>query len=188
MRKITLGILVLILTIVMVGCGDSLVENELSNNNEVENNAESNNDVVENTDNNEAADNEETNNNEGNADAGDSGDATEGFEDLIAYLDAMELEPGEATPAEEGIPESLGAEKGILLPIGDIEVQFFIYNEDSESFDQDQYDEAQEEGTVTFDAAGEDFTIPMLMNGDLGMANYEDHYMKEELVEAFTNF
>lgn len=180
MRKITLGIFVLILSIVMVGCGDSLVENELSNNNEVENNTESNNNVVENADNNETANNEETSN---------EGEADEGFEDLITYLDQMDLETGEAIPTEEGIPESFGAEKGIQLTIGDIEgVQFFIYNEDSEDFDQEQYDEAQEDGTVTFDAAGDEFTIPMLMNGDLGMANYEDHYMKEELVEAFTNY
>lgn len=178
-----LGLFIVMISMVMVACGGDTTKkdnNAEPNNKEANSNKEANN-------NEDAANNEEAANNEGNANAGEEVDAAAGFEDLIAYLKAMDLEPGEPMDQDPAVAASLGAEKGIILPIADIDVQFFIYDKDGDSFNQEQYDEAQSEGTVTFDA-GEPFTIPMLMNGDLGLANYENHYMKDELVEAFKNF
>lgn len=179
MRKIILGMFVLILSLVMVGCGDSLVEDELSKDNA--GNSAANNEAA----NNEVVDNNNAGNEEGNFDAGD----TEGFEDLITYLDQMDLEPGEPVEQDPAVAASLGAEKGIILPVADIDVQFFIFDENGEHFNQEQVDQASSDEEITIDiGGGETFEIPFLINGDLGLANFEDHHKKDELVEAFTNY
>lgn len=188
MRKLILSIFIVVLSVGLVACGGDT--DKKKDNNEPNNAGSNNNGAVENNNgetNTDGANNDGANN-EGNADAGETAGGHEEFEDLIIYLDAMGLEPGEPYDQVEGVAESLGAEKGIILPIADIDVQIFYYDEGAESFNQEQFDEATENGEVTFDAAGEEFTIPMLMNGNLGLANYEDHYKKDELVEAFTNF
>lgn len=183
-----LGMFILVLSMVMVACGDDTKNKE-------DNNAEPNNEVADNNEanNNEANNDEEANNEvgneEGNLNAGETAEGETGFEDLIAYLDAMDLEPGEPVEQDPAISESLGAEKGIILPIADIDVQFFLYDENGEFFNQEQYDQASSDDEVTVDiGGGETFEIPILINDDLGLALYEDHYMKDELVEAFTNY
>ncbi len=111
-----------------------------------------------------------------------------GFEDLIAYMELMDFEMGEPTDQEVGVAESLGAEKGILITIDEIEVQFYQFNPDGPNYDKDKYTEAETDGIITIDIGGEEFPIPVLVNDNFGLANHEDHYKGKEIVEAFENF
>lgn len=131
----------------------------------------------------EEVETEDENANEDPAVEGDSG-----FEDLLSYMGAMGFEMGEPTDQEEGVAESLGAEKGILVTIDEIEVQFYQFNPEGTNYDKEKYTEAETDGIITIDIGGEDFPIPVLVNDNFGLANHEDHYKGDEIVEAFKDF
>lgn len=128
--------------------------------------------------------------NEDEAETGeDAGAADEsGFEDLIIYMGAMGFEMGEPEAQIEGVAESLGAEKGILITVDEIEVQLYLFDPEGANYDEEKYAEAETDHIITIDVGGEKFPIPFLVNGNFGLANHEDHYKGEEIVEAFTNF
>lgn len=119
-------------------------------------------------------------------DAGVEGDS--GFEDLLAYMGAMGFEMGEPKDQEEGVAQSLGAEKGILVTVDEIEIQFYLFDPNGANYEEDKYKEAETDGIITIDLGGEDFPIPVLVNDNFGLANHEDHYKGKEIVEAFKDF
>ncbi len=131
---------------------------------------------------------EETPAGEGEAAEDSTADGESGFEDLLIYMKAMDFEMGEPTDQVEGVAESLGAEKGILVTVDEIEVQFYLFDPEGPNYDADKYAEAETDKTITIDVGGEEFSIPVIVNGNYGLANHEDHYKGEEIVEAFTNF
>ncbi|TQS74773.1 hypothetical protein DX933_08300 [Ornithinibacillus gellani] len=116
----------------------------------------------------------------------DAGDVLEGFEDFFIYLEAMELEvdTDAAKLQDAAVTESVGAEKGVLIPIEGIEAQFYLFNTE----DNEMYDEAAEKGTITIDVGGEEFPIPYFVHDGIGFANPDDHYKGKEIVGYLEQF
>lgn len=170
MRKLVLMMFTMLLVFVVAACGNDEAK-------------ETNNDVKK-----DPVVKEETPAEEDKAEEGATADGESGFEDLLIYMDAMGFEMGEPTDQVEGVAESLGAEKGILVTVDEIEVQFYLFDPEGPNYDAEKYAEAETDKTITIDVGGEEFSIPVLVNGNFGLANHEDHYKGEEIVEAFTNF
>lgn len=164
------------LAVVVVACGSDDGNKEKNDNNE-------NNNVV----------NENENNENDNANAGTEndgkGEVAEGesaFEDFLIYLEQMGFEMGEPEPKEASA--GFGEEEGIIVTVDEIEAQFFYFDPEGENFDEKLYEEGKTEGAITIDVGGEEFAIPMFVHGDFGLANPDDHYKGEELMEAMSNY
>lgn len=174
MRKFMLVLFTMLLALGVAACGNDQAEETAKE--------EDKDSVV----NEEAAPEEDSATEETAEDAATDGESD--FEDLLIYMDAMGFEMGEPEEQVEGVAESLGAEQGILVTVDDIEIQLYLFDPEGANYDEEKYTEAKTDDMVTIEAAGEEFSIPLLVNGNYGLANHEDHYKGEEIVEAFTNF
>lgn len=166
MRKLFSLLLVLMLAVFIAACGDTSNEKQGSEQNEGNTNESNEGDqVVENE---------------------DEGNVLEGFEDFFNYLEAMglEIDTDAAELQVAGVTDSVGAKKGILIPVEGIEAQFYLFDTE----DNEYYEEALNEGTITIDVGGEEFPIPYFVHDGIGFANPDDHFKGEEIVEYLEQF
>ena len=180
MRKLFSLLVVLMLTVVIAACGDTNNENQ-----EVEDNQNNQQNEEQGNEQNDGNANE-SNEGEQVAENGDEGNALEGFEDFFNHLEAegLEVDTDAAEAQAAGVTDSVGADKGILIPIDGIEAQFYLFDTE----DNEQYEEAENEGTITIDVGGEEFAIPYFVHDGIGFANPDDHYKGEEIVEYLEQF
>src|SRR5699024_9281987 len=99
----------------------------------------------------------------------DEGNVLEGFEDFFNLLEAegLEVDKDAAELQAGGVTDSVGAKKGILIPVEGIEAQFYLFDTE----DNEYYEEAVSEGTITIDVGGEEFAIPYFVHDGIGFAN-----------------
>lgn len=195
MRKIFSLLVVLMLAFVIAACGDNNDnnENESNGNTEEDNNAqnEANNENDANNENEAEEDNAaDKDNDAGNDNAANNNDedyeeaALEAFADFLIYLEANGLEVGEAEAGDPMGAESINAKYNILVPVEDIEAQFFYF----EDKDSDEYKQGLEDQEITIDAAGEEFDLGVYIAGDYGFLDYEYHVAGDDVTKYMDEF
>lgn len=192
MRKLFSVLLVLMLALVITACGDKDKDNNNSDNGD-KNNTEQNDNNQNNNDGEKDNEDEQDKENDGNAendgaanedDADRDAAALEAFADFLIYLEAMDLDIGEAIAGDPAGAETINADYNIIVPVEGIDAQFFYFS-DHES---DEYKEGVEDHTISIDFEGESIPLEVFVSGDYGFLDYSYHHAGEQITEYMEDF
>lgn len=190
MRKLFSVLLVLMLALVITACGDKDKDNNNSDNGD-KNNTEQNDNNQNNNDGEKDNEDEQDNENDGNTenDGAENDEdydaaALEAFADFLIYLEAMDLDIGEAIAGDPAGAEMIKADYNIIVPVEGIDAQFF-YFEDHES---EEYKQGVEDHTISIDFEGEAIPLEVFVSGDYGFLDYSYHHAGEQITEYMEDF